>query len=189
MKKELLQKLIDDNTVDGVVDYDAVFKVVDKSINDMAKLDKVKTDELKTQALKDATKQIIESLKIEDVDKDGDLDTLSKTLTTKITKLEDGLKDYTTKFEEQTQKNADLELTGKVSRYSEKNHQFAKLKYQEYKTEENTDDDVHKKIDEEYPEWGKDYKSTKGNALLDDNKFEATDVDKMAEAWGLKKPE
>jgi len=187
MKKELLQKLIDDNTIDGVVDYDAVFKAVDKSINDTVKSNKVNVDEIKANAMKEATKKVMESLKIEADGDDTNIDDIGKKVQDKLDSLTTGLKEINDKYEQSSQKNIDLELTNKVSKYAQKNHQFAKLKYQEYKTPENTDEDVYKLIDEEYPEWDANYKSTKGNALLDDNKFETTDVDKMFEALGVVK--
>jgi hypothetical protein len=103
-----------------------------------------------------------------------------------MTKLEDGLKDYTTKFETQEKQNATLQLNSKLgTRYETKYIDFARDKYTSLKTEDNTDEEVYAEIEKDYPEFSKGYKPSKGNDLPDHVENKKSLSDQMAEAMGV----
>lgn len=68
MKKELLEKLISDNTVDGKVNIDVIFDEVNKSTNDIIAKNKPNMDDLKAEAYETAKDDFIKSLKLDGVD-------------------------------------------------------------------------------------------------------------------------
>ena len=189
-----LEQILKDNTKEGIIDIQKVKQLIDNDyVNPIVAKNKPNIEKLKAEARDSAVNDFIKEQSIKDVINIDQFSAYVKTLNSTSTELtEKNIRykterdDLKTKYDESSKKNIDLELNSKVFRYKEKNQQFAKIKYQQYKTEENTDEDVYKLIDEEFPEWQGIIKAKKGNDLLKNDTTEIDQVAMMAKALGVK---